>query len=65
MLEITNINRSIAGFSYHLTEELVAEHRKKNFIEILDWLHDANKFLSIFRTPIEKELARKLRAGEI
>lgn len=53
------------GFRYFITDKQVKEYRKKNFIEILDWLHDANEFLNVFQTPKEKELARKLRAGEI
>lgn len=55
----------LKGYHYYVTEEQVREHRKRSFAEIMEWLHNANILMKTFQTEREKEITRKLRAGEI
>ncbi|MBL7892738.1 MAG: hypothetical protein JNL63_08910 [Bacteroidia bacterium] len=60
-----NSDKTPTGYHYYVTDEQVREHRKRSVAEIFEWLHNANVFMNAFQTEKEKELARKLRAGEI
>ena len=65
MLKAVNSDTSTKGYHYYVTEEQVLQHRERSFAEVIEWLHNANIFLNTFQTFKEKEITRKLRAGDI
>ncbi len=50
------------GYYYEVTEEQVAQHKRRSLVEILKWLHDTNIFINSVRTDEEKLIAKKLKA---
>ena len=42
------------GFTYFVSEEQIAYHKKRSVKEIFQWLEETNKFLQKVQTPEER-----------
>lgn len=56
--KLENANK---GFHYTVTDEQIAEHRKRSLKDIFDWLEKTNKFVYALQTAEEREISRKMK----
>jgi hypothetical protein len=49
------------GFHYTVTDEQIAEHRKRSIAEIFAWLEETSKFIYALQTPEERERMQKAK----
>ncbi len=49
------------GFHYTVTDEQIAEHRKKSIEEIFEWLETTNAFLYSIQTEEERKRMREIK----
>ncbi|MFH0924388.1 MAG: hypothetical protein V1872_01935 [bacterium] len=53
------------GFSYVLEEEKIIDYLKLSIEDRLNWLEEINEFTMMVLNDKEKEIRKKIRAGEI
>jgi hypothetical protein len=56
----TNVPR---GFYYSVTDEQIAEHRRRTIPEIFQWLEETNRLIAKLQTPEERERTKRIKAG--
>ncbi len=63
-MKISEKNMS-GGFSFHVTDEQIAEYRKLPLEERLRWLEEAQEFIYKALSKEKWEIMQKFRRGEI
>jgi len=49
------------GFHYTVTDEQIAEHKKRSIPEIFEWLESTRKLIDSVQTEKERDFARSLK----
>lgn len=49
------------GFHYTVTDEQIAEHKKRSITEIFEWLESTRKLIDAVQTEKERAFARSLK----
>jgi len=49
------------GFSYTVSDEQIAQHKKLSIAQIFDWLDSTRRLVESVQTEKEKEFAKRLK----
>jgi hypothetical protein len=52
------------GFTYTVTDEQIAQHRKRSVLEIFEWLETTNAFIYALQTEDERKKMKEIKCDK-